>query len=62
MGKNRTEVYKPCFRAYRDMNICSMKVIGRKQIQGGCVHITMMTLICTEMHFTLLQYSSTPYV
>jgi hypothetical protein len=27
MGENRTEEYKPCFRAFRDMIICSMKVI-----------------------------------
>ena len=34
MGENRTERYKPCFRAYRDMIICTVKVIGQKQIQG----------------------------
>jgi hypothetical protein len=35
MGENRTEAYKPCFRAHRDMIIFSVKVIGQKQIQGG---------------------------
>ena len=34
MGENRTERYKPCFRAYRDMINCTVKVIGQKQIQG----------------------------
>jgi len=35
MGENRTEEYKPCFRAYRDMIIFLVKVIGQKQILGG---------------------------
>jgi hypothetical protein len=35
MGENRIEMYKLCFRAYRDMIICSVKVIGQKQIQGS---------------------------
>ena len=35
MGENRSEEYKPCFRVYLDMIICSVKVIGQKQIQGG---------------------------
>jgi len=35
MGEERTEEYTPCFRIYRDMIICSVKVIGQKQIQGG---------------------------
>ena len=35
MGENRTAGYKPCFREYRDLIICSVKVIGQKQIQGG---------------------------
>ncbi len=35
MGENRTYDYQPCFRAYRDMIICPVKVIGQKQIQGG---------------------------
>ena len=30
MGENRTEEYKPSFRAYRDMIICSVKEIGQK--------------------------------
>jgi hypothetical protein len=34
MGENRTEDYKPCFRAYRDMIIFSVKVIGQKLIPG----------------------------
>jgi len=35
MAGNRTEEYKPCFRAYRDMIIFSVKFIGQKQILGG---------------------------
>jgi hypothetical protein len=35
MGENRTEEYMPYFRAYRDIVICSEKVIGQKQIQGS---------------------------
>jgi hypothetical protein len=35
MGENRTGEYQPCFRAYRDMIICSVNVIGQKQILGG---------------------------
>jgi hypothetical protein len=38
MGENRAATYKPRFRAYRDMIICSVKVIGQKQIQGGVCH------------------------
>ena len=34
VGENRSEEYKPYFRAYRDMIICTVKVIGQKQIQG----------------------------
>jgi hypothetical protein len=35
MGEYQTEEYKPTFRAYRDMIIFSVKVIGQKQILGG---------------------------
>jgi hypothetical protein len=35
MDENRSEEYNPCFRAYRDMIICSVKAFGQKQIQGG---------------------------
>jgi hypothetical protein len=35
MGENQTGEYKPCFRAYHDMIIFSVKVIGQKRILGG---------------------------
>ncbi len=35
MGENRSQEYQPCIRAYRDMVIYSVKVIGPKLIQGG---------------------------
>ncbi len=35
MGENRTEEYKPCFRDYCYMIICSVKVTGQMLIQGG---------------------------
>ena len=35
MGENRTGEYKPCFRAYHDMIIFAVKVIGQKRILGG---------------------------
>ena len=31
MGENRTGEYKPCFRAYRDMIIFLVKVIGQNK-------------------------------
>ena len=34
MGENRTEQYTPFIRAYCDMKICLVKVIGQKQFQG----------------------------
>jgi hypothetical protein len=34
LGENRIAAYQPCFRAYHDMIICPMKVIGQNQIQG----------------------------
>jgi len=38
MGENRTGGYKPCFKAYRDMIIFSVNVIGQKQIHDGAGH------------------------
>ena len=35
MGENRIEDYTPGVSAYRDMIICSVNVIGQKQILGG---------------------------
>jgi hypothetical protein len=35
MVENRIAEYKLSFRAYRDLIICSMKVIGQIQVQGG---------------------------
>ena len=34
MDEDRTGEYKPCFGAYRDMIIFSVKVIGQKLIPG----------------------------
>jgi len=34
MDEDRTGEYKPCSRAYRDMIILSVKVIGQKLIPG----------------------------
>jgi len=38
MGENRTGEYQSSFRAYRNMIIFSVKVIGQKQILGGACH------------------------
>jgi len=35
LDENWSGEYNPCFRAYRDMINCSVKVIGQKTVQGG---------------------------
>jgi len=61
MDQNQTEAHQPCFRAYRGMIICPVKVIRQKQIQGGvCQSFWRPLYARPEMHYPLLPYSNTP--
>jgi hypothetical protein len=64
MGEKRTEEYKPCFRAFRDMIICSGKVIGQNKYRVMCVnHFNDPYMPGNVFSITpILQHSSTPLV
>jgi len=61
MGENGTAAYKACFKAYRDMIICSVDVIGKNNFRAVWVkHFNEPCMPGNAFSITpLLHYSNT---